>query len=54
MVVPSTQVCRPFLSVILRLFRNEADGIQEFEIALEIDSAEIRAILLYEDHEWGR
>lgn len=49
---------RPFYtgpSHLLSLdFQNEIDGIQEFEIALEIDSAEIRAILLYEDQEWGR
>ncbi|KIM41571.1 hypothetical protein M413DRAFT_27891 [Hebeloma cylindrosporum] len=37
--------------------RDEADGrpfYTEFEIALEIDTAEIRAFLIYEDQEWGR
>ena len=51
MAVLSTQVRRtlPFI-----LSGDRADGIQEFEIELEIDSAEIRAILLHEDQEWGR
>jgi len=26
----------------------------EFEIGLELDSAEVRGILLYNDQEWGR
>lgn len=26
----------------------------EFEIGLELDSAEVRGILLYNDEEWGR
>jgi len=52
--VLSTQVRRILPFVIPTLSRDRADGIQEFEIGLEIDSAEIRAILLYEDQEWGR
>lgn len=29
-------------------------GCTEFEIGLELDSAEVRGILLYEGQEWGR
>ena len=28
--------------------------VLEFELGLEVDSAEVRGILLYNDQEWGR
>lgn len=28
--------------------------VSEFELGLELDSAEVRGILLYEGQEWGR
>lgn len=30
------------------------DSEVEFELGLELDSAEVRGILLYEGQEWGR
>jgi hypothetical protein len=29
-------------------------GTADFELGLELDGAEVRGILLYEGHEWGR
>ena len=36
----------------IRTFRTHSE--LEFELGLELDSAEVRGILLYEGQEWGR
>lgn len=34
--------------------QNLTDLLPEFELGLELDSAEVRGILLYDNQEWGR
>lgn len=49
--VPVVCLCFAYIFPCLRLLTSR---FQEFELGLEMDSAEVRGILLYEGQEWGR
>lgn len=46
--------CRHLAFVYRKLTRNDCRAELEFELGLELDSAEVRGILMYEGQEWGR
>jgi hypothetical protein len=46
--------CRHLAFVYRKLTCNDCRAELEFELGLELDSAEVRGILMYEGQEWGR